>query len=196
MNHRHAAFVDYEVALARQPPDPDAWAHAFPDLPPDKLDDELARYVDGGQYELLIYPFRPPAMRITEERTLDDAGVHATRAFLVAATSWHPALLWHEVAPKEMRARAEHEAGEALRAVPDHLLAQAVRTFLLGDPVNLDAARASARAQPNEWMPWLLVAHALGGSSATDELKQALERAVVLAGRDPAVTLTTVALTK
>jgi hypothetical protein len=194
MNQRHAAFIDYEVALARQPPDPDAWAHAFPDLPPEKLDDELARYVDGGQYELLIYPFKTPALRIASERTLDDAGAHATRAFLVAAASWHPGLQWGRVPKAEMRARAEQEAGEALRSVPHHLLAQAVRAFLLGDPPDLEAARAAAREHPNDWVPWLLVAGALKRDDP--ELKQVLERAVVLAGRDPTVTLTGVAMTK
>jgi hypothetical protein len=87
-------------------------------------------------------------------------------------------------------------AREALRAVPDHPLAQAVRTFLLGDSVNLDSARAAARAHPNDWMPWLLVAHALRGGPPTDEFKQALDRVLVLAGSDPAVTLPPVALTK
>jgi hypothetical protein len=194
MNHHHAAFIDYEVALARQPPDPDAWAHAFPDLPPDKLDDELARYVDGGQYELLMYPFKPSAPRVVAERTLDDADAHATRALLVAASSLHPGLHWGQVSRAEMRARAEHEAGETLRAAPDHLLAQAVQTFLLGDPARLETARAATRAHPNDWMAWLLVAGALKQGDA--DLQQALERAVVLAGRDPTVTLTNVAMTK
>src|SRR5262249_52921407 len=194
MNHRHAAFIAYEAALAREPPDPDAWAHAFPDLPPEKLDDELARYVDGGQYELLIYPFKPPALRIIGERTLDDADTHATRALLVAASSRDPGLQWGRVPVTEMRARAEREAVEALRAVPDHLLAQAVQSFLIGDPSDLERARAASRAHPNDWLPWLLVARAL--KEKGPEQREALERAMVLAGRDPTVTLTGVAMTK
>ena len=194
MNHRRAAFIAYEAALARESPDPDAWAHAFPDLPPEKLDDELASYVDGGQYELLIYPFKPPAVRIDGERTLDDADVHATRALLVAASSRDPGLQWGRVPATEMRARAEREAVEALRAAPDHLLAQAVQSFLIGDPTDLEKARAVSRAHPNDWLPWLLVARALKEKSP--EQREALERAMVLAGRDPTVTLTSVAMTK
>jgi tetratricopeptide (TPR) repeat protein len=189
MNHRHAAFLAYELALARRPPDPEAWAHAFPDLPPEKLDDELASYVDGGQYELLVYPFKPPATRIVAERTLDDADTHATRALLIAASSHQPGLHRSQLPAAELRARAEREAGEALRLTPGHLLAQAVRSWQLADPVDLDAARATARAHPDEWMAWLLVAKGLGERGSNDGLQEALQRALALAASDPAVTL-------
>jgi hypothetical protein len=189
MNHRHAAFVAYEVALSRNPPDPGAWAEAFPDLPPEKLDDELAHYLDGGQYELLVSPFKPPAFRIVHEGTLTDADTHAIRALLVGAAGRDPKLHRREIPAAETRARGEQEAGEALRAAPTHLLAQAVRAFLLENDLDLETARATARAHPNEWMAWLLLYRALKHQGVTEGLSEALDRAVVLAGRDPAVTL-------
>jgi hypothetical protein len=181
--------VAYELALARKPPDGDAWAHAFPDLPAAKLDDELRSYLDGGQYELLIYPFKAPATRIVAERTLDDADAHATRAFLIAASSRDLALHRSPIPAAELHARAEQEAGLALREAPGHLLALAVRNWLLGDPVDLDQARATAAAHPEEWMAWLLVAKGLRERGSTDGLREAVQRAATLAAADPAVTL-------
>jgi hypothetical protein len=188
MNHRADQLRAYEAALLRSSDDA-AWAQAFPDLKGDALDAELHQYLDGGAYSLLIFPFHPPPLAISEERALTDAEVHGTRAFLLAVGS-HLRGVASTDKVDHLVARATQEIDEALRQDPDQVLAQAVRTFTLGvDPRVADALRATEKS-PNDWLAWLLLAEALHDEGVTGQrVVAAVQKAVDLASEDLSVSL-------
>jgi hypothetical protein len=188
MNHRAAALAAYGHALLRSPAQA-AWAEAFAGLSAKQLDLELGRYLDGGQYALLIYRFDPPATPIIEERTLTDADVHATRALLLALASRVSAMRTDSEARDAAKMRARLEIAEAFRQEPAHLLAQGIEHWMLGARTHLDEARAATKSNPTHWMAWALLVEALQEHHIDEGRTEAFGKTLDLADADPAVNL-------
>ena len=188
MNHRAAALAAYGHALLRSSAQA-AWAEAFAGLSAKQLDLELGRYLDGGQYALLIYRFDPPATPIIEERTLTDADVHATRALLLALASRVSAMQTDSDARDAAKMRARLEIAEAFRQEPAHLLAQGIEHWMLGARTHLDEARAATKSNPTHWMAWALLVEALQEHHIDEGRTEAFGKTLDLADADPAVNL-------
>ena len=189
MNHQANALAAYSRALSRLPARA-AWAGSFRGLTADALDTAMNVYRDGGEYALLLYPFDPPTTRITEERMLTDADVHATRALLFALASRDGGAMLDEAGSRELaKIRAHQEIHEVFQQEPSHLQAQAIEHWVLGAPTRLDEARAVAKRNPTHWMAWALLAEALREHQVEEGQAQAVSQALDLAEEDPAVEL-------
>jgi uncharacterized protein DUF1570 len=143
LNQRFDQLHRYLERLNDLPPDQqtEAWAKAFPDLPPDRLDDELSEWVISGQIAL---PRVEVAVREvpTRDRQLSDADVLAARSLL----NFH----FKGVGP------ADIAAAEALAIDPTNVLARLINTELTHE-ISPDDARATAAAHPDDWRAWRLV---------------------------------------
>jgi hypothetical protein len=187
MNHRVSALRAYQIAVRRQS-ETEAWDHAFPDLPAERLDFVLRSYVVDGQYALFVFPLDVRPVTILSERALTDAEVHATRGLLFATARSFPRDESTQSAD-ELTARAHREIAEALRGEPFQVLGQAVAHFLLSKAVDPVEAELATKRHPDDWMAWVLLAEALRDSSDRERYRRAQDQAVDLALRDPAVTL-------
>lgn len=143
LNQRFDQLHRYLVRLNDLPPDQqtEAWANAFPDLPPDRLDDELSEWVISGQLAL-------PRVEVavsevpTRDRQLGDADVLAARSLL----NFH----FKGVGP------ADIAAAESLAIDHTNVLARLINTELTHE-ISPDDARATAAAHPDDWRAWRLV---------------------------------------
>ncbi len=189
MNRHPDGLRAFQTALHDRVPAATAWTQAFGKLTPADLDAELANYLDGGRYELLIFPFAPASADPIAERQMSDAEVHATRGQLLLVGRRNHAARSEDVAVKrDAEARARREIDEALRLDPGNVGTRAIAHFELGQPVDLDTAKRATLASPGDWMAWLLLAEAFRerhmGAQDDTELK-----AVELAWDDPSVTI-------
>jgi hypothetical protein len=143
----------------------DAWAQVFPDLPPDRLDDELSQWLISGKLRL---PRFEVAVREvpTRDRPLGDADVLAARSLL----NFH----FKGVGP------AHIVAEEALAIDRTNVLARLINTELTHE-ISPDDARATAAAHPDDWRAWRLVEHAVKDRA---EVEAALGRVCALTGND------------
>jgi hypothetical protein len=189
MNRHADELRAFQSALHARVPAATAWTQAFGKLTPAELDFELANYLDGGRYSLLVFPFAPARADPIAERQMSDAEVHATRAqLLLLGRRNHVAQSEDAVDQREAEAGARREIDEALRLDPGSVGTRAIAHFELGQPVDLDAAKRATLASPGDWMAWLLLAEAFRerhmGAQDDTELK-----AVELAWDDPSVTI-------
>lgn len=161
LNQRFDQLGRYLQRLNELPGDQqaEAWAEVFPDLPPDRLDDELSPSV--------ISRFALPRIEVamhevpTRERPLGDADVLAARSLLD--------LRFKGVGP------ADVTSAEALAIDRTNLIARLINTELTHE-ISPDDARATAAAHPDDWRAWRLVEHAV-----TDRAEAEAARARVCA---------------
>ena len=189
MNHRNAELRQYEEALRDGVSPSAAWTRAFGAFTFAALMTDLRSYMDGGQYELLIYPLPGPPAPSIAAHLLADADVHATRAMLFVWGGRGPRrdARVDLPTPASFRARAERELAEALRDEPGHPDARAIAHFELGAPLALEAAQLAARERAGDWMSWLLLAEALRQQGVAEGQAEAAQRALQLAREDPSV---------
>jgi hypothetical protein len=190
MNHRLEAMFAYQKALRTGATPEAAWTAAFGAETHAQLAAEVHRYLDGGQYALLIYRLPAPNLPAPVERRLTDADAHATRALLYLTGSGTRAVS-PELAIKtdDPQLAAQREVAEARRAQPAHLMADAIAHFMLKTPVDLAQATLACKASPDDWLAWLLLSEALEQSPDRGARQQALKRAADLAGDDLSVEL-------
>lgn len=152
-----------------------AWAACCGGLTPAVLGAEASEYLHGGRYSMLTVTLPRRDVPMTA-RELRPAEVLATRAELLAQAAL--------VSPV-MKAKGEKLAREALAVDPAEPLAAMATCELAGRGTApcLDAARAAARAHPDDARPFLLLASGLRREHGA-EREAAVERAVALAPDD------------
>jgi hypothetical protein len=190
MNHRAEALAGYEKALRTGATPEAAWTAAFGAETPAQLAADVVRYVDGGQYEVLLYHLAAATPPPRAERTLTDADTHATRALLYLTGAGTRALA-PELAIKagDPKAAARREVAEALRAEPGHVTASAIAHFMLEGPVDLALASAATRKDGGDWLAWLILADGLRRGGDRAGWNDALGRAATIARADRSVEL-------
>lgn len=168
INERYDQLGRYLQRVNELPVDrqAEAWGEAFPDLPPERLDDELSRWLVSGQLRL-------PHIQVTlqdvpaRERPLGDADALAARSLL-------------DLQLRRDVAAAHIAAEEALAIDRTNVLARLIHAVLTHE-ISPDDARATAAAHPEDWRAWRLVELALKGGSEADA---ALDRVCALTGND------------
>jgi hypothetical protein len=192
MNHRQAAFRSYQNALAGSANEPEAWNLAFAGLAPSTLDGELRAYLNGGRYSVFNFPFVPVKADSNQVRSLTVSDGHATRALAYAMVR-REAEKGADYLPRssdELAMCARQEVDAAMAGAPGHTLALAVKAWELGDPIDLGAVQNGAKANPNDWMAWWLLATTLQAQGISDDrYEQAAEKARTLAQGNHAVQL-------
>jgi len=180
-NTHGVAFRKYQSLLAHDVPFDAAWYEAFPELTPDKLDQELTLYLQYGEYHVLEAPFTPPPLQILQETELTEAQAHAVRAnlFLIGMSRRTRA---------EKIAKAQAELGPAEAAAPDDPRVVEVEAAWLPKDEVLALARHSTQAHPDSARAWRTLADAIlndPSTQAKSELLDALARAAKLEPNDP-----------
>jgi hypothetical protein len=167
LNERHDQLGRYLGRLNDRSEDrrAKAWDEVFPDLPPDKLDDELRAWLRNGK---IAFPRIEVSVHetATEERPLSDADALAARS-----------LLDFKFKDEVTAMRTLSEALRIDRANLLALLIDAAHTH----SIEPDDARAATVAHPDDWRAWRLLAFALQG---TPESYRAMGRACALAGNE------------
>jgi len=190
MNHRGEAFRSYQRVLAASMNEAQAWTASLGDLTPAQLDAQLQEYVDGGEYYLYKFPFQPPPVQITGERALKPADAHALRALIYAVMSRHTNTDMLPRTSEELKTCACQELAWAFRDDADHALGLAVKTWELGQEIEVARAQRSAERAPADWMAWWLLAATLRRHGTDDQRADAAEdKAVTLVAGNPAIDL-------
>lgn len=164
-----AAWALFTYLMNERRADVTSYLALVPHSDLDELHAEVMRWLLHGSHVVLHYTVRFPSYPVSE-RELGDADVHAARALL-------------RLEFQEQRDRARVEVDAALAIDPTHALA----TFLklrLGGTITPEVARAVAKAHPDDWRAWLLVARALPQG---DEARAAFTRMCELAAQNPAL---------
>jgi hypothetical protein len=190
MNHRAVALESYEKALRDGASPEVAWTTAFGAETPAQLAFEVRQYLDGGQYEILVYKFPPPRLTAPIERRLTDADTHSTRALLYL-TGARTRSLSPELAlgSDDPRPAAKRELDEALRQDPAHVRSRAIFHWMLGGPVDLGQATAASRTSADDWLAWLLLVDARGANHDAAGRSEALARAINIARSDRSIAI-------
>ena len=190
MNHRGEAFRSYQKSLAASVGGPQAWGQSFGDLTPALLDGHLQSYIDGGQYYLYVFPFEPPQVHITGNRALTQADAHAMRAMIYTVMS---RLTKPDMLPRtneELRTCACQELDSVFQTDADHTLGLAVKTWELGEEIDVARAERSVDRAPSDWLAWWLLAATLRRHGLDDQRAAAAEeKAADLAAGNPAIEL-------
>jgi hypothetical protein len=167
LNERFDQLHRYLQRLNELPDDRQAevWAEVFADLPPDRLDDELSKWlISGGialpRIEVAVHEVS------TRDRPLGDADVLAARSLLD--------LRFKGVGP------ADITAVEALAIDRTNLIARLINAELTHEIAPTDA-RATAAAYPDDWRAWRLVELAVKDQA---EAEAARARVCALTGND------------
>jgi hypothetical protein len=188
MNHRPEALATFGKALGAGASPKSAWAAAFGAQTPEQMAVDVHRYLDGGQYALLVYRLPPLALPAPAERPLPDADIHATRALLFLTGSHARALAPElSLAPDDPLPGAKRELDEARRAEPGHVASLAITQWMLDVPASLEQATAASHKHADDWLAWLLLAEARGRRSDRAGEREALARAAELADDDLSV---------
>jgi hypothetical protein len=168
-NHRPTDLLRYVQRLTEldRNDQATAWAEVFPDLPPAKLDDTLASWIQVGDLTVHHYKIKLKDYKVTQRR-LTDADVYTARALLSDRDFTRPA-------PAEVAA--------ALAIDPTNVIAQMLR--LAHDHTDAPTiARTLTAAHPNDWRAWWVLALAIKHG---DEADAAVARVCALVATDPAV---------
>ncbi|HKU40619.1 MAG TPA: hypothetical protein VJR89_20805, partial [Polyangiales bacterium] len=126
-----------------------AWAQAFPELPLAHVDQALDAYIAKGDFAFRAQPAQPYTGVAPRVDALSDADVHALRARVLLSC---PSCGW-----EQFRDSTEH-VEQALQQNPKHLAASLLRIPRLPADERLPAARALAKAHPDAWQAWALIA--------------------------------------
>ena len=163
-------LLRYAARLDEVPPEASAqvWTEIFPTLTPDKLDHEVRKWLYYGKYTVWKFNVKLRQWPVTE-RTLRDADVYASRAYM--RQTW-----------SVPNAPPPAELAEALALDPTHLIANLVQ-YAHAKTISLEAARRVADAHPDDWRAWWLVGAA--ASWKGDDAKLAWERACALLAKQP-----------
>ena len=175
-NRYRTELENYLGRLSRAEDPRTAWAACCGQLTAAVLGAQSQEYLHGGSYTMTTVPVPLRSLPMTV-RALRPAEVLATQAELLAAAAL--------VSPV-MKVKGEKLAREARTVDPGEPLA-AVATCALAGPDSeacIEAARASARAQPGDPRPFVLLAGALRREHGA-EREAAVERAVALAPEEP-----------
>jgi hypothetical protein len=182
MNHRPEAMLGYQKALRGGATAEAAWKAAFGSETPADVAQEVRRYLDGGQYAMLIYQLRAPKLPAPTERRLTDADVHATRAFLyVTGNAARAVVREPSIAAGDANVAARRELAEAQRQQPGHAMAAEIAHYMLGAPADLGQATLASQTSPDDWLAWLLLAEACRQRGDLPCREKALARAEDLA---------------
>jgi hypothetical protein len=161
LHEQPEAFGKFQLGLTRLVPWREAWAAAFPDLTPEKLDEQVMDYVAKNRFMVVSDHVDMPRFE-THQRTLSDAEGHGVLSRLSSALDLPV---------------GESEMAEALRLDPNELNALVVRyhsAAAASDEARLDVARRAVAAHPGSGEAWLLAAMAEPTASArSDALRQA-----------------------
>ena len=185
VDERGQAFTAFQGRLGAGMSPERAWRESFPGYDPragglERLRRDLEAWSELGRLAKRAVPVSPAASR-PAERLMRPAELHALWAVLWISVppEWAP--------PAEFRrARAEEESAQALARDPSDPSALFVSIWLAPEREQAARARAAARAAPDDWRIWLLVAGALGPAEGA-EREAALRRARELQPDQPAV---------
>lgn len=135
----------------------------------DQLEAEMKRWLVTGSHMVLHFNVKLPTFAVTE-RVMSDADVYAARGLL-------------RLEFQERSDLAQQEAEQALALEPTHVMATFVK-YRATKQIAPEAARAVAKAHPDDWRAQLLVAWAV---KQGDEARDAFVRGCELAARNPAL---------
>jgi hypothetical protein len=186
MNRHAQAFLAYHQQLRAGAPPAAAWSSAFGSLTPAALGAEVRNYLDGGQYELLVFKTPSPAADPITAVTMSDADVHVERALLFA---WGDRLRQAPNRSSDTTALVRRELAETMRQDPSHVRGWALRAFALDEPPDPQQARLIAERHGSDWLAWMVLAQALTKNPVGDGARDALARARELARGDTSVAL-------
>ena len=168
-NTKNDELVLYEKKLVELN-DPDrAWRETFGRIPLSQLEMEMRRWIAHGTHKVLHYAVQLRNWPV-EERVLSDADVLAARALM-------------RLQFQERRDDAKDLAQSALALDANHVLARVVLHEIAGGTA-VDVARALAKARPEDWRAWWLLAAAL---KQGDEAAKARHTACELIAKNPAI---------
>ena len=164
VNQHPRELTQYSDALAAVPPGdpPPTWTAVVPSLPPDKLDDELAIWVESGpirlrEQDIALRSWPVAESPIAEADVLAAKG--ALRFFMVQGA-------------------ALPEIDKSLALDPKNVLANLVQTAS-GHAIDPEGAQRVAAAHPQDWRAWWLAWHA---ARSSDESGAARARMCALTG--------------
>jgi hypothetical protein len=161
LHEQPQGFGRFQLGLTRLVPWREAWAAAFPDLTPEKLDEQVMDYVARNRFMVVTDHVDIPRIE-TRQRTLSDAEAHGVLARLSSALQLP---------------LGQQEADEAVRLDPAELNALVIR-FNSVPPAQtearLDIARRAIAAHSESGEAWLLAAQA---EPSADARHQALQKA-------------------
>lgn len=142
VNQHPHELARYSDALAALPPGdpPPTWTAVVPSLPPDKLDDELATWVESGPIRLREQGITLRSWPVAES-PITDADVLAAKGVLRFFMAHDRVVL--------------PEIDEALVLDPTNVLANLIQTAS-GRPFDPETAQRLAAAHPQDWRAWWL----------------------------------------
>lgn len=171
VDHRAADLARLQDLLRQLTPWDRAFAEAFPDLPPKRLDAELAEYLRSLGFAVGTRTIQIDVGAI-QTRALTDAEVHALRGYLFATVM-------------RTQDRADREIDEALGQEPSNVEALADAFYFRGASADVKRAFAdrAIAAHPASWLAAVSYADAVGPRGPG--LKAALLRALPEAPAEP-----------
>lgn len=169
-NARGEDLARYEAKLAELPEDPKrAWQQTFGAMPVEQLQAAMQHWLVEGRHQVFKYKVQLRTWQVAE-RVLGDGDVLAARALL-------------RLQFQEDRDAARQAVVAALAVDATNVLAHVVK-LELDASIEAGEARAIARAHPEDWRAWWLVAAAVRNS---DEARQAQYTACELIAKNPAI---------
>ncbi len=157
LSERGDAFVRYQNGLVEGLTHEAAWLAAFPDLPVERVDEELARYFSVGAYAKYMREVAADAGPEPRTSKLNRADVYALRAQLYRTCP---------VCGADERRIADQNVADALRLEPDHLRASVLRIATTSKKERVRMADALVRAHPDAPLAWIARGFAELSSSA------------------------------
>jgi hypothetical protein len=141
LNQHPTAMIAYMNALVATPEaqQPQLWGAVFPNLPPAKLDSELATWIHYGTIKVSNYRGQARDYATTE-RVMTDADVLAAKGLL-------------RVMFAPGRPSAPPEIVQAIAADSTHVIANLIKA-VIDDKVDVERGRAVAAAHPGDWRAW------------------------------------------
>jgi hypothetical protein len=186
MNRHAQTFLAYQRLLQQGVPADNAWARAFGPLTPKALALEIRGYLDGGQYELLVFKLPVPPPAPITATAMRDADVHAIRALLLLRGD-HLRPAGEQSGAAETAAR--RELAETLRQDPNHVAGLALRAFELNLPSPPQRAREVTERHGSNWLAWMVLADSLRTTQGDDAARDAFSHARDLARQDVSIVL-------
>jgi hypothetical protein len=148
MSERGDAFVKFQDGIERGLGQDAAWTAAFPDLPVERLDEVLRRYMENGEFAGYAQPVKPVAVAVPTVSAISSADIYAMRARLYLACHG---------CTGDPRGAALQNIEQALHRDPNQLEAAVLRVSLLPEERRADSARALVQAHPGAWQAWAML---------------------------------------
>ncbi|WP_052518903.1 DUF1570 domain-containing protein [Archangium violaceum] len=180
-NTRPEGFAKYQARLAKGTDPRQSFSEAFPDLRGADLDSMLLPYLLRGSFKERTVQV-PSVTTSATERPLDEAEVHAVRAWLALTASY-----LSKEGSKERLDLARTELAEAFRLEPANLSAIWLKLGMgdVPEAQRLPLLRAAVAAHPEDGRAWRLLGAVLGADASTlAEREAAYAKAVALSPND------------